>query len=424
MATSTSASRKNLIAICQMTNDNNLDANWKVASDMIEQAKARNCQMIFFPECVDYVGRTREEEVSLAIEEGGEFINRFRDLAKKHGIWISLGGFHRKDGDKLPFNTHLVLNGNGETAARYDKLHLFDLEIPGKVRLMESEFSKAGTGMVAPVETPVGKLGLSICYDIRFPELSIWNRKRGAQILSFPSAFTVNTGLAHWETLLRTRAIENQCYVVAAAQTGKHNDKRSSYGHAMRVGMAFAEIDLDYVDELRQMQPVYSHRRGELYSLHVNETRATNEELKFAQHPIKPDFIFARSAHSFAFVNLKPVLDGHVLVSPVRVAKRLNDLTDEETADLFVLCKKVQRMLESHHNVDSSTVCVQDGPKSGQTVEHVHVHILPRKAGDFGGSSDTVYQELSKHDVDDRKPRTDEQMAAEAATYREKLKNC
>lgn len=100
---------------------------------------------------------------------------------------------------------------------------------------MESEFSRAGDRLVPPVETPVGKLGLSICYDVRFPELGLWNRRNGAEILSYPSAFTLNTGLAHWETLLRCRAIETQCYVVAAAQTGRHNEKRISYGHSMVV---------------------------------------------------------------------------------------------------------------------------------------------------------------------------------------------
>ncbi|CAJ0928645.1 unnamed protein product, partial [Mesorhabditis belari] len=419
-----------------MTNDNDLEANWVVAKEMIERASERSAKMIFFPEAVDYVGRTREEEVSLAIEEESEFINRFRELAKKHTIWMSLGGFHRKDNDLLPFNTHLIIDSEGKTATKYDKLHLFDLEIPGKVRLMESEFSKAGSGLIPPVETPVGRLGLSICYDVRFPELSIFNRKQGAHILSFPSAFTLNTGLAHWEVLLRARAIENQCYVVAAAQTGKHNEKRQSYGHAMvvdpwgaviaqcseRVGMAFAEIDLDYVDEIRQLQPVYSHRRHELYSLHFNLTdKADSEDLHFSQHLIKKEYIFARSAFSYAFVNLKPVLNGHVLVAPLRVVKHLTEISNEETADLFNLSKKVQKMLEAHYSVDSCTVCVQDGPKSGQTIEHVHVHILPRRADDFGGSTDTVYRELAKHDIDDRKPRTDAEMETEAVTYRSKM---
>lgn len=392
--------------------------------------------MVFFPECFDFIGRSKEEQIALSMTDDCEYINRFRELAKKHDVWLSLGGLHHKDSTGMPWNTHLVIDSNGETKARYHKLHLFDLEIPGKVRLMESEFSKAGVQMVPPVATPIGHLGLSICYDLRFPELSLWNRKKGATVLSFPSAFTLNTGLAHWETLLRARAIETQCYVVAAAQTGKHNEKRISYGHSMvvdpwgavvaqcseRVDMCFAEVDLSYVDELRQMQPVMAHRRNDLYSLHVNEIDKGNSAMKFAAFPIEPESIFFRSAHSFAFVNLKPVVNGHVLICPKRVALRLTDLSDEETADLFVTAKKVQRMLEKHHGVSSSTVCIQDGPEAGQTVNHVHVHVLARRQGDFGCSPDDLYKNLAEHDKNPEvKPRSQEEMSAEAALYRKDM---
>ncbi|GMT24905.1 hypothetical protein PFISCL1PPCAC_16202, partial [Pristionchus fissidentatus] len=437
MASTTSTRAPQLIGVCQMTNSNDMGANWKVAQGFIERAAERRCKMLFFPECFDFVGVHKEDQITLAFDESDAFLSRFRDAAKQHGLWMSLGGFHNKDASgSLPWNSHIVIDSEGSTRARYDKLHLFDLEIPGKVRLMESEFSKGGSEIVPPVSTPIGNLGLSICYDLRFPELSIWNRKAGAHILSFPSGFTLTTGLAHWEALLRARAIENQCYVVAAAQTGVHNPKRSSYGHAVvvdpwgaviaqcseRVGMCFAEIDIDYLEEIRKTQPVFAHRRSDLYTLHVNEKREIGDApYSFGKIPISPSHVFYRSAHSYAFVNLKPVLDGHVLVSPCKPADRLTDLNDEETADLFCLAKKVQRMLEKKHGVDSSTVCVQDGPQSGQTIKHVHVHILPRRANDFGGggtSTDAVYAELAKHDRDDRPPRTNEQMVEEAAIYR------
>ncbi|KHJ84537.1 histidine triad domain protein [Oesophagostomum dentatum] len=270
--------------------------------------------------------------------------------------------------------------------------------------------------MVKPVDTPVGRLGLSICYDLRFPELSLWNRQKGAEILSFPSAFTVNTGYAHWEALLRARAIETQCYVVAAAQTGKHNEKRSSYGHSMvidpwgaivaqcseRVDMCFAEIDTSYVAELRKMQPVFAHRRSDLYSLHINEIDNDISPMKFSDHPIAAESIFYRSGLSFAFVNLKPVVNGHVLICPKRICHHLTELTDAETADLFIVAKKVQRMLE----------------------KHVHVHVLARRKGDFGGQPDDLYKNLSTHDKDPQvKPRTQDEMSAEAALYREAMKN-
>ncbi|WKY05618.1 hypothetical protein Q1695_006096 [Nippostrongylus brasiliensis] len=419
-------SGRSLIAVCQLTSDHDVEQNIKICTDMIERASERRCKMVFFPECFDFVGRNREENVSLATEEDGPIMDRFRSLAKEHKLWISLGGLHNKDPSEpeKPWNSHIVIDEEGETRAVYNKLHLFDLEIPGK--------------MVPPVDTPIGRLGLSICYDLRFAELAIWNRKKGAEILSYPSAFTLNTGLAHWEPLLRTRAIETQCYVVAAAQTGKHNEKRLSYGHSMvvdpwgaviaqcseRVDMCFAEIDLSYVAELRQMQPVFDHRRSDLYSIHVNETDNDDSNLFFAEFPIASDTIFYKSALSFAFVNLKPVLNGHVLVCPKRICNHLTELSDAETADLFIVAKKVQRMLEKFHNVTSSTVCVQDGKDAGQTVKHVHVHVLARREGDFGCSPDNLYQNLAAHDKDPTvRPRTQEEMAKEAALYRQAMEH-
>ncbi|VDM39733.1 unnamed protein product [Toxocara canis] len=438
MAASQAASMRPLIAVCQMTCTHDLDENFRIAKSMLQQAKERNAKMVFLPECFDFVGRTREENISLAMEENGDYINRYKQSAKEFGLWLSLGGFHHLDPENLrkPYNTHLIIDDQGSVRGRYQKLHLFDLDIPGKVRLMESEFSSAGHEMVRPVKTPVGVVAMSICYDLRYSELALWNRRKGAQILTYPSAFTVNTGLAHWESLLRARAIETQCYVVAAAQTGRHNDKRFSYGHAMvidpwgaiiaqcseNVGMCFAEISLDYLNEVRTTQPVFKHRRSDLYSVIANEkTPIGSEALSFGDHLISSEVIFYRSAHCFAFVNRSPVLPGHVLVSPVRKAVRLTDLTDEETADLFIVSKKIQAMIESHYNTTSSSVSVQDGPDAGRTVAHVHVHILPRKKDDFGGNPDKFYGELAEHDKPSaaRKFRDVEDMNREAAIYRQ-----
>lgn len=426
-----------------MTCGHERDENFKVASKMMLRAKERNAKMVFFPECFDFIGRNKEENQSLAFGEDGDFINQFRKAAKDFGLWLSLGGFHHKDpkGVHMPYNTHLIIDDEGKTRALYQKLHLFDVDIPGKVRLMESEFSHAGDKLVRPVQTPIGSVGLGICYDLRFAELALWNRKCGADILTYPSAFTVNTGLAHWESLLRARAIETQCYVVAAAQTGKHNDKRSSYGHSMvidpwgavvaqcseTVDMCFAEISLGYLEEVRKTQPVLDHRRCDLYSLIANEKLeiADNETFYFGDFKISPKVIFYKSAYSFAFVNILPVLPGHVLISPLRKATRLTDLTDCETADLFIVAKRIQTVLESHYQTSSSTVSVQDGPDAGQTVKHVHVHVLPRKKTDFGGEPDKIYRELAGHDKPEnnvKRRRDEEDMAKEAAIYRELLK--
>ncbi|KAI1733160.1 carbon-nitrogen hydrolase domain-containing protein [Ditylenchus destructor] len=428
--------RRNMVAICQLTSQHDLQENLRVCTEMIARAKARNCKMVFFPECFDYIGRTREETISLAMEEDSDYIQNFRKLAQENNLWLSLGGFHHKvpSSGSLPFNTHLIINEKGETAGSYQKLHLFDLDIPNKVRLMESEFSVHGKKLHPPVDTPIGKMGLAICYDVRFPELSLYYRHRGAEILTYPSSFTVNTGLAHWEALLRARAIETQSYVIGAAQTGKHNDKRSSYGHSMvvdpwgaiigqcseTVDMCFAEINLDYLYEVRKMQPVFTHRRSDLYSVLSPESVPASQDMEFDSHKISKETIFYQTSLSYAFVNLKPIVPGHVLCTSIRKAERLADLTDQETADMFILAKKVQRMLESHFKTVSFNVDVQDGPDSGQTVAHVHIHIVPRHKND----KLNINAELQGHE-DRRVARSLDEMAAEAAIYRNLMaQNC
>ena len=196
-------------------------------------------------------------------------------------MWLGLGGVHTvvENVPEKTSNTHLVISSSGDIVATYNKTHLFDVNIPGAVSLCESAYVRPGTSLAAPVSTPLGSLGLGVCYDLRFAEQCQELAAAGAEILTFPSAFTVNTGMAHWEPLLRARAMETQCYVVAAAQTGRHNDKRSSYGHSMivdpwgvvtaqcgeGVGVATANIDLSYLARVRSNMPVQSHRRPDLY---------------------------------------------------------------------------------------------------------------------------------------------------------------
>uniref|UniRef100_A0A7E4VXA6 Nitrilase and fragile histidine triad fusion protein NitFhit n=1 Tax=Panagrellus redivivus TaxID=6233 RepID=A0A7E4VXA6_PANRE len=420
------------VAVCQLTVNHLKDENSSKCHELIAQAKDSGCEMVFFPECSDYIGRSKDEALSLAEPVTSGAIKSFTEYAEKHKIWVSVGGFHnRKHDDVLPSNTHVIINSNGEIVSQYDKLHQFNIDIPGKVRLLEREFSSEGSKLIPPVETPIGRVGLAICYDLRFPELSIYNRISGADILTFPAAFTVPTGMAHWEVLLRARAIENQCYVIAAAQYGKHNDNRSSYGHAMIVdpygkvvaqcsdkeGLAIAEIDLDYQNQIRQNLDVFSHRRNDLYSIYYKERLEVDavSPALFGAIEIPPSQIFYRSRLSFAFVNLKPILPGHVLISPTRVVERLSDLTTAENSDLMNTVQLVQKMLEKHYNNGGYTVSIQDGVVAGQTIPHVHVHTIPRSARDFGGETDKVYAVL---DSNDRPSRTTEEMAAEAEVYR------
>ncbi|XP_067837645.1 deaminated glutathione amidase-like, partial [Heptranchias perlo] len=198
-------------------------------------------------------------------------------------LWLSLGGFHERghdwERDRRIYNTHVLINDAGDIASIYHKTHLFDAELPGRVSMKESRFTIPGDAIEPPVDTPIGKIGLAICYDLRFPELSLALAQEGAEILTFPSAFTVTTGMAHWEPLLRARAIETQSYVVAAAQTGRHNAGRASYGHSMMVdpwgrvlaqcgrgpGLCFAELDLGSLRAVRREMPIWDHRRPDLY---------------------------------------------------------------------------------------------------------------------------------------------------------------
>ena len=296
-------------------------------------------------------------------------------------------------------NTHLVISSSGDIVATYNKTHLFDVNIPGAVSLCESAYVRPGTSLEAPVSTPLGSLGLGVCYDLRFAEQSQALAAAGAQILTFPSAFTVNTGMAHWEPLLRARAIETQCYVVAAAQTGRHNDKRSSYGHSMivdpwgvvtaqcgeGVGVATANIDLSYLARVRSNMPVQAHRRPDLYGrvslLQLGAAAEGEKEngdsvFNFGPFTVPGAAVFMRSAQAVAFVNKKPVVEGHVLVSSSRSVPQLGDLSAEEAADLFKLVQKVDSFVQSYYKVDSTTISIQskcsDGLVAGQSVNRSH----------------------------------------------------
>lgn len=190
--------------------------------------------------------------VELASPLSGALFTAYRALAAEHGIWISFGGFHEQpitspaaparggspnvDHDDTRIrNTHVIVDAAGEVAAAYRKVHLFDVNIPDGPQLRESRSTAPGADLVTCEHSPIGCLGLSVCYDLRFPEVYSALRDRGAEVLLMPSAFMVKTGQAHWHTLLRARAIETQCFVVAAAQCGAHNPRRSSYGHSLVV---------------------------------------------------------------------------------------------------------------------------------------------------------------------------------------------
>ncbi|XP_054719461.1 nitrilase and fragile histidine triad fusion protein NitFhit-like [Uloborus diversus] len=428
------------VAVCQLNCTDDREKNFEVCKNFISKAAFHQAKMVFLPECFDHVGNNKRQSIELSEPLDGPLMKKYQQLALEKSIWLSLGGFHEKQGqkDEKVYNSHIIIDDGGNIRAVYRKIHLFDIDIPGGIRLKESDFSIPGHQILPPVKTPVGNIGLGICYDLRFPEFSLSLTKAGADILTYPSAFTVTTGMAHWEVLLRSRAIETQSYVIAAAQTGKHNPKRSSYGHAMVVdpwgvviaccssgpGMALAEINLNYVNKVRAEMPIWLHRRDELYGsiLSAKDSFDSPNSVMFGQIELLPEQLFHRTRFSVAFVNKKPVVPGHVLVTPVRCVERFADLSPTEVADLFSCVQVAQKIVEEEYSTRSSTISIQDGPDAGQTIPHVHVHILPRRPGDFE-ENDDIYRELEAHDKSkDVKWRSNEEMAEEADRLRKKVK--
>ncbi|KAL2079216.1 hypothetical protein ACEWY4_024960 [Coilia grayii] len=272
-------------AVCQMTCTADKAANFAVGARLVEEAGAAGASMVFLPEGFDYIGSSLKQTLELSETLSGETITRYSELARKLGIWLSLGGFHEQgenwETTQRIYNSHVIINGQGDIVSVYRKGHLFDVELKEKgVSLKESSFTIPGPTLVPPVQTPIGKVGLAVCYDLRFPEHSLALQRHGAEILTYPSAFTVATGTAHWEVLLRARAVETQCYVLAAAQVGPHHPKRSSYGHALAVdpwgtvlsdlggtdsGLALVQVDLQKLRDTRRDMPVQQHRREAQY---------------------------------------------------------------------------------------------------------------------------------------------------------------
>jgi predicted amidohydrolase len=198
-----------------------------------------------------------------------------RAAAAEAGIWVHLGSLAlRGEGDKL-VNRGFVIDDAGDIRARYDKIHLFDVDLPTGESWRESAMYQAGAQAVIVRETPVGTLGLTICYDLRFPELFRRLSEAGADVIAVPAAFTVPTGKAHWQVLMRARAIESELFIVAAAQAGHHEDGRDTFGHSLVAdpwgdlllemggdpGLAFVDIDLGRIADVRSRIPVQQHRR-------------------------------------------------------------------------------------------------------------------------------------------------------------------
>jgi predicted amidohydrolase len=265
-----------LAAVVQLSCTADVDANWEIARGLIERAAGYGARLVATPENTNFLGPP-DEKVRRAESLEGQTCERFAGLAREAGIHLLLGSFNERSEDPARrYNTSVLFGPDGTRLTSYRKIHLFDVDVSDKVRFSESTTIKPGdTPVVA--DTPLGRIGLTVCYDVRFPGLYQRLVNDGAQILTIPSAFTLTTGKDHWHALLRARAIETQCYVLAPAQSGTHDDQglRESYGRAMIVdpwglvvatasdgpGIALAEIDLGRVDTVRRAIPVGDHRR-------------------------------------------------------------------------------------------------------------------------------------------------------------------
>jgi len=265
------------VAAIQMTSSHIVADNLAAAGELLREAKDLGCDIACMPENFSFIGLRDADKLEVAEPDREGPVQSFlSDTARNLNMWI-LGGtiVIRGDNERRVANASLLIDAAGKRVARYDKIHLFDVTIPGRdEQYRESTHVTPGREPVI-ADTPVGKLGLSVCYDMRFPELYRELVSKGAEWLAMPAAFTVPTGRAHWETLLRARAIENLCYVVAPAQTGTHTSGRETYGDSLIVdywgqvlsrlakgtGVITAEIDLAKEAETRTRFPALDNRQ-------------------------------------------------------------------------------------------------------------------------------------------------------------------
>ena len=273
MAEAQSPSRV-VAAVVQMTSTADVERNLSTAERLVAEAAARGAGFVALPENFAFLRSTGDPPPEAQTLEG-PWVRRMAAAARTHGVTLLLGSLPERSAEPGKIhNTSVLLGPDGAVLAVYRKIHLFDIDLPGLEHLKESREVAAGQDLVV-AQAPFGALGMTICYDVRFPEQYRALTRRGARVLAVPSAFTERTGKDHWEVLLRARAIENLAYVVAPAQVGVHGRGRSSHGHALIVdpwgavlaqvpdgeGIALAELDFERQDRLRRELPALSHAR-------------------------------------------------------------------------------------------------------------------------------------------------------------------
>lgn len=263
-----------MLAAIQMNTVGNMAHNLKQIDKLLAQAGEQGATLAVLPEMC--LSLNPDDYPVLAASAAAT--DALAELAQKYRLWLLAGAVPRlsPDGDARVRSASLLFNAQGELVARYDKRHLFDVDVADKQgRYRESERFSAGTELVV-ADTPLGRLGLSICFDLRFPEHFLKLRSLGAEIISVPAAFTYQTGKAHWYSLLRARAIETQCYLVAANQCGWHDEKRQTWGHSLLLdpwgevlgeldqheGVQVAEVKRTVLTQVREAMPLWNRPRG------------------------------------------------------------------------------------------------------------------------------------------------------------------
>ncbi|KTD40730.1 carbon-nitrogen hydrolase family protein [Legionella parisiensis] len=260
-------------ALIQMISSAKVADNLQQVEQLMIQAREEQADLVLLPENFAFMGIKETDKLQIGEVYGeGSIQQKISQLAKRLGLWVVAGTIPLKSTGSKVRASCLVYDVRGKCAARYDKIHLFDVNVSSKEAYQESMSVERGNDL-ALVDTPVGKIGLTVCYDLRFPELYQQLMLQGAQLFTVPSAFTAVTGLAHWEVLLRARAIENLCYVLAANQGGQHENGRATFGYSMIVdpwgkvltqketgaGVVIADIDLQNQQELRRSFPCLEH---------------------------------------------------------------------------------------------------------------------------------------------------------------------
>ncbi len=270
-----------LVAAVQLTSKNNKKKNLAVAVDLMKRAVRQGAELVALPEFFSFIGSKTETSKEAEAHMGGLAFKTIQSFAKENKVFVLAGSIPTQaHGDKRLLNRSLLFSPQGELLAEYIKIHLFDSQIADIRSYRESEAFQPGSQLVI-TETPFGKVGLTICYDLRFPEMFRSLTLKGARLIFVPSAFTMYTGKDHWLALLKARAIENQVYIVAPAQYGKHSENKTSYGKSCIIDpwgniialapdcetVIVADIDFKFLAKVRQELPALKHFRKDLFTL-------------------------------------------------------------------------------------------------------------------------------------------------------------